>query len=106
MINLPGRKYDPERDRAATRIRVAKWRRDNRDRQYAIGTLAYAVHNYDIDRGRYCERCGADKDVCGFAPDISRPLKNVSWRCRRCNNELRREAAATASSDQASPSQP
>jgi hypothetical protein len=41
----------------------------------------------------------------GASVDISKPLK-VRWRCRRCNNDLQREVAAAASTDQASPSQP
>jgi hypothetical protein len=94
--SLPAHKYCAPRDRAATVRRVNRWRMKNRDKDRAINAVAEAIKRYDLERGR-CEGCGTDKHVCGFHPDYAKPLA-VVWRCRRCNNELRRQAAAAAAS--------
>ncbi len=98
------RRSDPntppqKRDRKAAILRTDKWRRDNPEKARAIDAVAHAISNFDLERRR-CERCGTDKHVCAFHDDYSKPLK-VNWRCRRCHSELRRQAAASSSSDQA-----
>jgi hypothetical protein len=66
-----------------------KWRRNNPDRVRAISAVAYAIQNYDLTRGR-CEGCGTDKFVCAYPADYAKPLKKVTWNCRRCHNKSSR----------------
>jgi hypothetical protein len=90
-----------QRNRAASMKRTNKWRTKNPEKSRAIITVSRAVNDtYDLERGR-CESCGTDKNVCAFPIDISNPLR-VNWRCRFCDNELRRQAAAAPSSNEAS----
>jgi hypothetical protein len=97
----PGQEYYPPRDRVPTIRRVDQWRRKNRAKDRATAAVSHAIRSYDLERGP-CECCGTTKNVCAFPIDISEPLKQVNWRCRRCNNDLRRQAAAASSGDQSS----
>src|SRR5258708_5728952 len=89
----------PHRARRLTEVeRVQKWRAENPEKSRAIGAVANAIQNYDLERGR-CECCRTDKHVCAFHDDYSQPLK-VNWRGRPCNYDLRRKAAEAPPSDQ------
>lgn len=89
------------RNQATSMERTNRWRDKNPEKSRAIMRVSRAVnYTYDLERKR-CESCGTDKNVCAFPVDLSQPLK-VNWRCRFCNNEMRRQSAAASSSNQAS----
>jgi len=69
--------------RAKEARRIGAWRINNPDKQRAIELVGLAVRDYDLERGP-CEKCGTNKNVCGFHDDYAQPLK-VNWRCRSCN---------------------
>jgi len=80
------------RNRATSMKRTNKWRAKNPEKSRAIIAVSWAIRAFDLER-KPCESCGTDKNVCAFPIDISYPLK-VNWRCRFCDNDLRRQVDA------------
>jgi hypothetical protein len=72
--------------RAETRLRVSRWRRDNRRRAAELGALAKAVHDYQLSKGTSCEICGSKAASTIVAGKIELKPLRVQWVCRSCSN--------------------
>jgi hypothetical protein len=78
-------------ERDETYARVNHWRARNPERARALGAVANAIRNYEIERGSSCSRCGSVKNIVA-GPISLHPLR-VRWVCRRCSNAQRRRQA-------------
>jgi hypothetical protein len=82
--------FSLRQQRDETYRRVNHWRARNPERARALGAVANAIRNYEIERGTSCARCGSKRNI--VAGDISLHPLRVVWRCRRCSNAQRRQA--------------
>jgi hypothetical protein len=83
-------KQRSRQQRYETYARVNHWRARNPERARALGAVANAIKNYELERGTSCALCGSERNI--VAGPISLHPVRVVWHCRRCSNELRRQA--------------